>query len=93
MILLNATRVNDVVLSKDGKIDAVVLDVGGFLGIGEKPVALAFDDLEFRRDGNDNLVFYAKFTQQQLEQAPKYDKNLYETQRDAMRVRSGTASP
>jgi len=84
----NIGEVNDVVLTKDGKIDAVVLDVGGFLGIGEKSVALAFDTLEFRRDANNKLYVYAKFTQQQLEQAPKYDKNLYETQRDTMRVRS-----
>jgi len=84
----NIGEVHDVVMTKDGKIDAVVLDVGGFLGIGEKPVALAFDDLEFRRDSSNKLHVYVKFTQQQLEQAPKYDKNLYETQRDTMRVRS-----
>jgi hypothetical protein len=56
-------------------------------------VAIAFDDLEFRRDGNRKLYAYVKFTQQQLEQAPKYDKNLYETQRDTMRLRSTGASP
>jgi len=84
----NIGEVNDIVMTKDGKIDAVVLDVGGFLGIGEKSVALAFDNLEFRRDANSTLYVYAKFTQQQLEQAPKYDKNLYETQRDTMRLRS-----
>jgi len=87
----NIGEVNDVVMSKDGKIDAVVLDVGGFLGIGEKSVALAFDDLEFRSDANNKLYVYVKFTQQQLEQAPKYDKNLYETQRDTMRLHSTTS--
>jgi len=89
----NIGEVHDVVMTKDGKIDAVVLDVGGFLGIGEKPVALAFEDLEFRRDTSNRLYVYVKFTQQQLEQAPKYDKNLYETQRDMMRLRSTGASP
>jgi predicted outer membrane protein/sporulation protein YlmC with PRC-barrel domain len=89
----NIGEVHDVVLNKDGKIDAVVLDVGGFLGIGEKSVALAFEDLQFRRDNNNKLYVYAKYTQQQLEQAPKYDKKLYETQRDTMRLRSSTASP
>jgi len=89
----NIGEVHDVVMTKDGKIDAVVLDVGGFLGIGEKPVALAFEDLEFRRDSSNKLYVYVKFTQQQLEQAPKYDKNLYETQRDTMRLRSTGVSP
>jgi len=85
--------VNDIVLTKDGKIDAIVLDVGGFLGIGAKQVALAFDDLQFRRDAGNYLYIYSKFTQRQLDQAPKYDKKLYETQRDSMRVHSASASP
>jgi putative membrane protein len=84
--------VSDVILDKSGKIDAVVLDVGGFLGIGAKPVALAFDDLQFRRDANKYLYVYSKFNQQQLEQAPKYDKNLYDAQRDKMRLHSTTNS-
>jgi len=88
----NIGEVHDVLMTKDGKIDAVVLDVGGFLGIGEKPVALAFEDLEFRRATNNKLYVYVKFTQQQLEQAPKYDKSLYEAQRDTMRLRSTGAS-
>jgi putative membrane protein len=84
--------VSDVLLDKSGKIDAVVLDVGGFLGIGAKPVALAFDDLQFRRDANNYLYVYSKFNQQQLEQARKYDKKLYEAQRDTMRLHSTNTS-
>src|SRR5690606_4213673 len=30
----NVGEINDVVLSEDGQIDAVIIDVGGFLGIG-----------------------------------------------------------
>jgi len=85
--------VSDVVLTKDGKIDAVVLDVGGFLGIGTKSVALAFDDLQFRRDSGNYLYVYSKFTQKELEQAPNYDKKLYDTHRDSMRLHSASASP
>lgn len=32
--------VNDVLIDKNGKVDALVVGVGGFLGIGEKDVAL-----------------------------------------------------
>src|SRR5690606_5902339 len=39
----NIGEINDVVLSDDGQIDAVIIDVGGFLGIGEKPVAVGMD--------------------------------------------------
>jgi sporulation protein YlmC with PRC-barrel domain len=39
--------VNDVLMEKDGKAVAVVVGVGGFLGIGEKDVAVPFQSLEF----------------------------------------------
>jgi hypothetical protein len=70
-------KVNDVLLGKDGKISAVVLDVGGFLGMGAKPVAIAFDSLELMTDQNSNLYVHTKFTKAQLEQAPTYDKDAY----------------
>ncbi len=39
-------EISEIVVAQDGEIDTVVIDVGGFLGIGEKPVALSFDELE-----------------------------------------------
>ena len=39
--------VNDVVLDRSGRAMAVVIGVGGFLGIGEKDVAVPFSELEF----------------------------------------------
>lgn len=39
--------VDDVVLGKGGKIDAVVLAVGGFLGMGERYVAVPFEKLKW----------------------------------------------
>ena len=65
-----SASVGDVIVTKDGKIDAVVVDVGGFLGIGEKPVAIAFDDLKIVKDENGNLVAYTTFTKDQLDNAP-----------------------
>lgn len=41
-------EISNLVLSDDGQIAEVIVDVGGFLGIGEKPVALPFDDIELR---------------------------------------------
>lgn len=82
----NVGEVGDVILSDDGKIDAVVLDVGGFLGLGEKPVAIAFDALDIRKDANGNLVIYTKFTKDQLEAAPDYNKDRYQGERNTMRL-------
>jgi len=39
--------INDVVLDRNGRIMAAVVGVGGFLGIGEKDVAVPFESLEF----------------------------------------------
>jgi len=39
--------INDVVLDRNGQIVAAVVGVGGFLGIGEKDVAVPFASLEF----------------------------------------------
>jgi sporulation protein YlmC with PRC-barrel domain len=39
--------VNDVILDRNGQVMAVVVGVGGFLGIGEKDVAVPFGSLDF----------------------------------------------
>jgi len=39
--------INDVVLDRNGQVMAAVVGVGGFLGIGEKDVAVPFQSLEF----------------------------------------------
>ena len=39
--------VNELILGKDGKINAVVIGVGGFLGMGEHDIAVSMDKLKF----------------------------------------------
>jgi len=38
-------EISDCLVSKDGKISAVIVSVGGFLGMGEKHVAVPFDNV------------------------------------------------
>ena len=38
-------KIEDVLVNGDGRIEAVVIGVGGFLGVGEKYVAVPFDQL------------------------------------------------
>jgi len=84
----NVGNVGDVVLGQDGKIDALVLDVGGFLGLGTKPVAIGFDSLDIRKDASGNLFIFTHFTKDELESAPAYDKDQYAAQRGTMRLSS-----
>lgn len=69
-------EVNDVVLSKDGKVQALIVDVGGFLGMGEKPVALTYGQFQIARAGNSSdLTLTAAMTKQSLESMPNFDKS------------------
>jgi sporulation protein YlmC with PRC-barrel domain len=86
----NLGEIGEIVLDKDGKTDAVVIDVGGFLGIGEKPVAVAFEDLEFRADENGTIYVYTQFTEEQLESATEYDAEGYMQSRDQMRIKGAS---
>ncbi len=40
-------EIEDVILTKDGKIDLIVIGVGGWLGMGEHDVALRWDQIRF----------------------------------------------
>ena len=43
-------KVTDILMSHDGKAEAVVIGVGGFLGIGEKDVAVPFQSVQWRTE-------------------------------------------
>ena len=65
-------EVNDLVTDRSGKILAALIGVGGFLGIGEKDVAVRFEDLKFARDENNNLKVVLNINKETLASAPDY---------------------
>ncbi|RUZ75467.1 PRC-barrel domain containing protein [Mesorhizobium sp. M7A.F.Ca.US.006.01.1.1] len=79
-------EIGDVVLAPDKKADAVIVDVGGFLGIGEKEVAVGMDNLKFMTDKDGNKYLYTTFTKEQLEAQTAYDKGSYAEKRDQQRM-------
>lgn len=80
-------EVGDLILTEDGQVDAVLVDFGGFLGIGEKRVAVGMDNLEFLTDEAGNrYVFLQSITREQLDAAPAYDEATYATDRDNQRL-------
>lgn len=78
----NVGEISDVVLSQDGKVEAVIIDVGGFLGVGEKSVAVSMDNLAFMADGDGNHYLYTSMTEEQLEAQPAYDEGTFAENRD-----------
>jgi sporulation protein YlmC with PRC-barrel domain len=64
-------EISDVLVSNDGKIDGFIVSVGGFLGLGEKNVAVPFDAVKAtQRNGSWWLTMDS--TKDQLEKAPGY---------------------
>ena len=59
--------VKDVVINKDGRVSAVVISVGGFLGVGTKYVAVKMSDIK-----TDNNRLTLDRGKQQLQQAANY---------------------
>jgi sporulation protein YlmC with PRC-barrel domain len=82
-------EVGEILLNTEGKVDAVIVDVGGFLGIGEKEVAVGFDDLTLLRleTEEDWSSIEIGFTEEQLEAQPEFDDETYRTNPDSVVLR------
>lgn len=55
-----------------GAATDVVVDVGGFLGIGSKPVLVSIDQLNLMRDQNGGVHGVTAWTKQQLKELPAH---------------------
>ena len=70
----NVGPINNFIVGQDGQVLAVVVGAGGFLGLGEHDVAIAWDALERRVDEDGNHVFHVDMIDQELRDAPRYEK-------------------
>ena len=70
-------EVNDVVLDWNGGVKAVVLGVGGFLGVGEKNVAIEMASLRKVRESNESNDWFlvVNSSKEMLTNAPAYATN------------------
>jgi len=64
--------ISDLLFSKDGKLEAYILSVGGFLGVGAKEVALAPSNVQIVQDNN-SWKLKVSMTKDQLAQAPNFE--------------------
>ena len=67
-------EIEDVLIDNSGMIKGVVIGVGGFLGMGEKNVAIPFTALNLSRKVGSNDVgrITVDYTKEQLTQAPTF---------------------
>jgi len=77
----------DAVLKVEGeRFDAIIIDFGGFLGIGTKPVAVAYENLSFLADTTNNRSLVLPITRDQMDAAPAFDRDTYVTERNTQRT-------
>lgn len=79
--------VNDVIVSPDGELVAYIIDVGGFLGLGEKPVALDATQLKITKDENGDMRIHTTMSEEELKSYPTYSEEAYKANPDAVLVR------
>lgn len=67
-------EVSEIVIGSDEEaVESVVVDAGGFLGIGEKPVELPLEDIDIlRSDDGEELRIGIPMTKDELETMPEY---------------------
>lgn len=72
----NIGSISDLVInSETGEVQAVLVDIGGFLGLGARTVSVSMDQLRLIRDGDSQGDYFIVFTstREQLENAPEFE--------------------
>ena len=66
-------KISDLIMEKSGGIDAAVIGVGGFLGIGEKWVAVPFEKISITQvPDSDDVKLTTTETAESLQAAPEF---------------------
>jgi hypothetical protein len=91
-------EISDVLITRGGTLGGILVDVGGFLGIGERTVAVEMDDLRMINDGDSAGDYFVVFTANRaaLEGAPEYNETNVGWQYDnraAMTDRTAAVAP
>ncbi len=88
--------INDVLVSEEEGVKGVVIGVGGFLGLGQKNVAVNYEEIDHVRDEYGNVTLQFNATAEELEEAPEF-RNLQQQIADAelqqMQTEQAPAAP
>lgn len=70
----NVGEINDLIMNKELDNIVAIVGVGGFLGIGEKDVAIPIGDINAVKDENNTLRLTISASKEQLEALPVFDR-------------------
>jgi len=68
----NMGRIVDIIVDRNGHVRAAVVDFGGFLGVGSRKIAIAWNALRFPANGNKVEWVTLEWTRDQVREAPEY---------------------
>jgi sporulation protein YlmC with PRC-barrel domain len=85
----NIGDINDLIFDEKGSIQAVIIGVGGFLGMGEKDVAMPLDKITVTRDETNAIKLTVQATREDLDKAPAFDKTLFKVKAPAPETPTG----
>ena len=70
----NIGEINDLIMNKELDNIVAIVGVGGFLGIGEKDVAIPINDIKVIKDTDNALRLTITASKEQLEALPAFDR-------------------
>jgi hypothetical protein len=65
-------EIEDIIIKSDGKIEGIVVSVGGFLGIGKKNVAMKLDRFKVMPEADGMARITVIATKEELRKAPEF---------------------
>ena len=71
----NMGRIVDVLVDRDARVRAAVIDFGGFLGVGSRKIVVDWNALHFGRIANKSDSISLELTKQQVTAAPEYKED------------------
>ncbi len=68
----NIGEVNDLLIGLDGKVNQIIVDVGGFLGVGERSITLNWNELKLVKTNDGDVVAFIDKSKAELNGLPQY---------------------
>ncbi len=70
-------EIDNVVIDQNGDMAGLIVEVGGFLDIGDRHVLVSTDNLELAGGDSDDIIFVTNYTEEQLEALPAVDDDWF----------------